>query len=106
TTACPVAPPTDPPPARTPPAPRCRASGRRDAMPETSRPATVTLCLSAAEGPRPIRQIERIVMADIATSTAPQPHGAPDETMAAIAEDRKSTRLNSSHVKISYAVFC
>src|SRR5690606_41412003 len=25
---------------------------------------------------------------------------------AADAEDRKSTRLNSSHVKISYAVFC
>src|SRR5690606_9527045 len=25
---------------------------------------------------------------------------------AAIASDRKSTRLNSSHVKISYAVFC
>src|SRR5690606_40989848 len=25
---------------------------------------------------------------------------------AAIAQDRKSTRLNSSHVKISYAVFC
>src|SRR5690606_41403067 len=24
----------------------------------------------------------------------------------AIGEDRKSTRLNSSHVKISYAVFC
>src|SRR5690349_23443532 len=24
----------------------------------------------------------------------------------AIAEDRKSTRLNSSHVEISYAVFC
>src|SRR5690606_41093426 len=24
----------------------------------------------------------------------------------AVAEDRKSTRLNSSHVKISYAVFC
>src|SRR5690606_40531390 len=28
-----------------------------------------------------------------------QPHGL-------AAEDRKSTRLNSSHVKISYAVFC
>src|SRR5699024_11977562 len=28
--------------------------------------------------------------------------GAPDE----VAEDRKSTRLNSSHVSISYAVFC
>src|SRR5690606_39443049 len=25
---------------------------------------------------------------------------------AALGEDRKSTRLNSSHVKISYAVFC
>src|SRR5690606_40771294 len=25
---------------------------------------------------------------------------------AALLEDRKSTRLNSSHVKISYAVFC
>src|SRR5690606_41575502 len=28
------------------------------------------------------------------------------ELRAAIFEDRKSTRLNSSHVKISYAVFC
>src|SRR5690606_41797673 len=27
-------------------------------------------------------------------------------TLAAALEDRKSTRLNSSHVKISYAVFC
>src|SRR5690606_39767722 len=29
-----------------------------------------------------------------------------DTTDAKITEDRKSTRLNSSHVKISYAVFC
>src|SRR5690606_40482549 len=30
-----------------------------------------------------------------------------DETLAqAAGQDRKSTRLNSSHVKISYAVFC
>src|SRR5690606_39783638 len=28
------------------------------------------------------------------------------EAGVAVAEDRKSTRLNSSHVKISYAVFC
>src|SRR5438874_12563038 len=27
-------------------------------------------------------------------------------TGQAVAEDRKSTRLNSSHVEISYAVFC
>src|SRR5205807_6212421 len=31
--------------------------------------------------------------------------GRPDELAAAI-EDRKSTRLNSSHLVISYAVFC
>src|SRR5690606_40511251 len=28
------------------------------------------------------------------------------ERLAALRKDRKSTRLNSSHVKISYAVFC
>src|SRR5690606_21233510 len=27
-------------------------------------------------------------------------------SLARLAQDRKSTRLNSSHVKISYAVFC
>src|SRR5690606_40895873 len=34
--------------------------------------------------------------------------GAARRTMrrAALSRDRKSTRLNSSHVKISYAVFC
>src|SRR5690606_40533145 len=29
-----------------------------------------------------------------------------DKAVAWFSEDRKSTRLNSSHVKISYAVFC
>src|SRR3989442_9951699 len=29
-----------------------------------------------------------------------------DHVVPRIAEDRKSTRLNSSHVRISYAVFC
>src|SRR5438874_10011874 len=32
--------------------------------------------------------------------------GAFLESITSIAEDRKSTRLNSSHVEISYAVFC
>src|SRR5690606_42079981 len=31
---------------------------------------------------------------------------AQDPDGAALPEDRKSTRLNSSHVQISYAVFC
>src|SRR5690606_39718970 len=32
--------------------------------------------------------------------------GVEMEVLDLVAEDRKSTRLNSSHVKISYAVFC
>src|SRR2546430_9887464 len=31
---------------------------------------------------------------------------APDLTTSYVARDRKSTRLNSSHSQISYAVFC
>src|SRR5690349_23724529 len=31
---------------------------------------------------------------------------SPAEIMVAAGRDRKSTRLNSSHVEISYAVFC
>src|SRR3712207_7858996 len=30
----------------------------------------------------------------------------PDMTVALLSKDRKSTRLNSSHANISYAVFC
>src|SRR5690349_22992401 len=30
----------------------------------------------------------------------------PSQAMAVLFRDRKSTRLNSSHVEISYAVFC
>src|SRR5690606_40748513 len=36
----------------------------------------------------------------------PSSRGARKPGRAPDAEDRKSTRLNSSHVKISYAVFC
>src|SRR5690606_41185755 len=37
----------------------------------------------------------------------PAHHGGPDHRVpGARVLDRKSTRLNSSHVKISYAVFC
>src|SRR5207253_4261354 len=38
---------------------------------------------------------------------APGPHGDhPAVRLHRVREDRKSTRLNSSHVAISYAVFC
>src|SRR5690554_7497340 len=41
------------------------------------------------------------------TSTLPvQRIGRPEDAASAVILDRKSTRLNSSHVRISYAVFC
>src|SRR5699024_12695557 len=46
---------------------------------------------------------------ELATALAAHHGGAPlDEPFAVVAVpgDRKSTRLNSSHVSISYAVFC
>src|SRR5690606_39912472 len=41
-----------------------------------------------------------------ATPVEGEPKGVLGVAVAADTEDRKSTRLNSSHVKISYAVFC
>src|SRR6202051_5253058 len=35
-----------------------------------------------------------------------RPLPAPAQALAEICRDRKSTRLNSSHMSISYAVFC
>src|SRR5690606_40025790 len=53
----------------------------------------------------------RLAEATLKTVRVPQrrgrPRTRPKELVADKAyEDRKSTRLNSSHVKISYAVFC
>src|SRR5690606_42062904 len=41
-----------------------------------------------------------------ASSTAPLQRKPPPSRVRRASLDRKSTRLNSSHVKISYAVFC
>src|SRR5689334_23769888 len=51
----------------------------------------------------------RIFVGDVAA--APRPHTQPavvgfDDDAIAVPLDRKSTRLNSSHSSISYAVFC
>src|SRR5690242_21256086 len=40
------------------------------------------------------------------TDGEPTPHGSPEIRGRETAADRKSTRLNSSHMSISYAVFC
>src|SRR5947209_17300783 len=50
------------------------------------------------------RSIGRTVHRAALDPAARQPHGEPERVV--IAADRKSTRLNSSHANISYAVFC
>src|SRR5207249_6813008 len=52
------------------------------------------LCLGKRASQRPL------IMRKIAS------HGSPSRKMTVPLGDRKSTRLNSSHVSISYAVFC
>src|SRR5690348_17650998 len=67
-----------------------------------------TLFRSARRGP-PLRAAEVALAARghrrRAGALGVQPHLAGAARLAA-AEDRKSTRLNSSHPSISYAVFC
>src|SRR3712207_7629844 len=43
---------------------------------------------------------------DFLTSRGYPPHGYFEGFFHAFGQDRKSTRLNSSHANISYAVFC
>src|SRR5690349_22534469 len=47
---------------------------------------------------------ERLAIVDPASGA--QPLRSRDGALALAVKDRKSTRLNSSHVEISYAVFC
>src|SRR5438045_6926747 len=54
--------------------------------------------LAAAQGAYPHRAIRMVVDTS--------PGGLTDILGRLAAEDRKSTRLNSSHLGISYAVFC
>src|SRR5690349_22564054 len=45
-------------------------------------------------------------LAGLPAAPAPDRAAPPPSVAGSGAEDRKSTRLNSSHVEISYAVFC
>src|SRR3712207_7153329 len=56
---------------------------------------------------RDLRRLERRAQpADHVELAPPRDLHAPREVDRAQVEDRKSTRLNSSHANISYAVFC
>src|SRR5690606_39910631 len=54
----------------------------------------------------PIMRIHPAVIAQAAATASVQTHGTFRLGVGTGEADRKSTRLNSSHVKISYAVFC
>src|SRR3712207_8356247 len=53
--------------------------------------------------PAPREEHERV---GIGQRLAVDPLAEADDVRAEVLEDRKSTRLNSSHANISYAVFC
>src|SRR3712207_7352196 len=57
--------------------------------------------------PAPLDQLGRELLADESGSAGDQDtHGDASRTVGRWPLDRKSTRLNSSHANISYAVFC
>src|SRR5690606_39837876 len=74
--------------------------------------------LSFLKEPAGVPALARVQEYRAALDAIPRPHPvlewalnwledhAPDSGLRALCQDRKSTRLNSSHVKISYAVFC
>src|SRR5690242_21021096 len=90
------------------PAPPCGARTMYDA-----RPAPVTDYIPLHRMTVPLRRISRLhpsaaalvcaVVAACHTSRSGPPTA---DFLLFTAEDRKSTRLNSSHMSISYAVFC
>src|SRR3712207_7242054 len=57
----------------------------------------------AIEGPE---QLTPACVQDAADEPPDVPHREGQQVQRVQAEDRKSTRLNSSHANISYAVFC
>src|SRR5690606_41562393 len=71
-----------------------------DALPILPRQAQLTWKMAevAAAAPTPIPEVAEMVVWRVIDNAG--------VALAAINRDRKSTRLNSSHVKSSYAVFC
>src|SRR5436309_12106171 len=64
--------------------------------------AYLVVAVAGADRPAAVQRGPAARSGEIAAATG---HAPPDRARARDG-DRKSTRLNSSHVKISYAVFC
>src|SRR3989442_11242555 len=96
-----------------------RDPGERDRRPneDIPRPQCFLLCFrarrphSSTDRPRrTLRSVAATSSAVVSTSSCTTSNSASRSARRASADldalDRKSTRLNSSHVRISYAVFC
>src|SRR5690606_29721543 len=85
--------------------PALRGRRRGPLAPPVGAAALVAVCSLVAPpiaGPVTPREHVTLTLAVTGTSAAGRARGAPRGRRS----DRKSTRLNSSHVKISYAAFC
>src|SRR5690606_42089966 len=92
--------------------------GRAVALAYAGQGATVTLLERSADNAEQLRRADdrlRVLVGDAtdpsvveeAVAAAAEPTGQLDNLTCTVGVlDRKSTRLNSSHVKTSYAVFC
>src|SRR5206468_11047343 len=70
-------------------------------------PRTVPACADPAAKSNVPRTLKRAIQLIMARSGRPGArHDELDSTLERSWQDRKSTRLNSSHDQISYAVFC
>src|SRR5690606_41379091 len=90
----------DPAPPETPPL------SLHDALPISMTPRRMSLTASrllAATAVATMLLLLAMPASSLATTLTPSPATT---CVPTVSSDRKSTRLNSSHVKISYAVFC
>src|SRR5690606_41812139 len=86
---------------------RCFLLSLHDALPFSSSDARNRYALAMSSGVPRRRAGVRSMMLLITFSGTVLIMSVPEKVKNSIIErDRKSTRLNSSHVKISYAVFC
>src|SRR5207253_10101793 len=81
-----------------------RRSSDLETIPDALAPATVLSLAPIAIAPWALARGAAVASGALPIERAPA--AVETEQLAPIAIDRKSTRLNSSHVAISYAVFC
>src|SRR5690606_37627494 len=94
----------------------CRSKKTAKTLDRTAKHGHVTVCLLCRRGQNRHHAEGNCVTTWMSSSSNRRPRPRPSTNISArttrfwppsaMSADRKSTRLNSSHVKISYAVFC